>query len=320
MKSSKPVVFIVGATASGKSQWALDMAQDLSGLIVNCDSIQLYRSLDIGAAKPSGAELAMVPHYLYDYVPEGATMTAGNYSRDFFSCVEKLPQEKPVFVVGGTGFYFQAIEKGMYPVRQTPPAIQQEIAEILKTKEGAAKLYDEFQRIDPEAAQKIHARDFYRLGRAMELIRAEGKTVTQIQKEFAESQAPFPFPLLKVGLRWDREVLRERVKRRTQKMLEDGLVQEVESLLARGLGEWSALQSVGYKEVLQYLREKKSSHWLFETIVQNTMGLAKRQRTWFQRDTGIHWFDGATGYAGASDLVKKFTKDHQTGLLKESRG
>lgn len=306
MKSQKPVIFVVGTTASGKSQWALDMAQELSGSIVNCDSIQLYKSLNIGAAKPSKEEMATVPHYLYDYVPEGATMTAGNYSRDFFSCVEKLPEGKPVFVVGGTGFYFQAIEKGMYPVRQTPVAIQQQIAEILKTEEGAAKLYAEFQKIDPDAAQKIHARDHYRLGRAMELIRAEGKSVTQIQKEFAESQAPFPYPLLKIGLRWDREVLRERVHLRTQKMLDAGLVAEVEALIERGLGEWSALQSVGYKEVLEYLRDGKSQEWLFENIVQNTMGLAKRQRTWFQRDNEIHWFDGAEGFSDALAVVKDF--------------
>lgn len=308
MKSTKPVIFVVGTTASGKSQWALDMATDLSGVIVNCDSIQLYKSLDIGAAKPSLEEMARVPHYLYDYVPEGATMTAGNYSRDFFACVELLPESKPVFVVGGTGFYFQAIEKGMYPVRETPVEIQQEIAEILKTEAGAQSLYKQFQRLDPEAALKIHARDHYRLGRAMELIRAEGKSVTQIQKEFTDSQAPFPYPLLKVGLRWDREVLRERVRLRTQKMLEAGLVTEVERLLERGLGGWSALQSVGYKEVLEFLREKKSYEWLFDTIVQNTMGLAKRQRTWFQRDAEIHWFDGSSGYNEAFSKVQAFIR------------
>jgi len=309
MNSKKPVIFVVGTTASGKSQWALEMAQNLSGSIVNCDSIQLYKSLDIGAAKPSREEMAIVPHYLYDYVPEGATMTAGNYSRDFFPCLENLPENHPVFVVGGTGFYFQAIEKGMYPVRQTPSGIQQEIAEILKTEEGAKKLYEEFQKIDPEAAQKIHARDHYRLGRAMELIRAEGKSVTQIQKEFSEAQAPFPYPLLKIGLRWDREVLRERVRLRTQKMLDAGLVEEVEVLLSRGLGEWPALQSVGYKEVLEYLRDHKSREWLFENIIQNTMGLAKRQRTWFQRDSEIHWFEGDSGLTKALAEVQNFVRE-----------
>jgi tRNA dimethylallyltransferase len=306
METTKPVVFVVGTTASGKSQWALDMARSLSGSVVNCDSVQLYKSLDIGAAKPSFEEMALVPHHLYGYVLEGVAMTAGNYKRDFFQCMDKLPVGKPAFVVGGTGFYFQAIEKGMYPVRKTPVEIQRQIAEILMTAEGTKELYAEFQRLDPEAAKKIHVQDHYRLGRAMELIRAEGKTLTQIQKEFSEKQVPFPYPLLKIGLRWDREVLRERVIARTQKMLDAGLVAEVEALLARGLGDWPALQSVGYKEVLQFLAERKSSEWLFESIVQNTMGLAKRQRTWFQRDSEIHWIDGSIGFNSAFAKVQKF--------------
>ncbi len=311
MRTAKPVVFVVGATASGKSQWGLDLARSFSGAIVNCDSVQLYKSLDIGTAKPTHEEMSMVPHYLYDYVPEGATMTAGNYCRDFFLCMEKLPVEKPAFVIGGTGFYFQAIEKGMYPVRQTSMAIQNEIAEVMKTTGGVETLYAEFQRVDPEAARKIHVQDHYRLGRAMELIRAEGKTLTQIQKEFSEKQTPFPYPLLKLGLRWDREVLRERVGLRTQKILDAGLVAEVEGLLARGFGEWPALKSVGYKEVLEFLREGKSQRWLYDNIVQNTMGLVKRQRTWFQRDKEIRWFSGATGFHQALEEVEKFLTSHR---------
>lgn len=309
MKTQKPVVFVVGTTASGKSQWALDMATRVSGSILNCDSVQLYKSLNVGAAKPSSEEMSLVPHYLYDYVPEGQSMTAGTYTRDFFACMEALPLNKPAFVVGGTGFYFQAIEKGMYPVRQTPLDIQQEVAAILKTEEGAKKLYQEFQLADPEAAQRIHPRDHYRLGRAMELIRAEGKSLTQIQKEFAATQVPFPFPLLKVGVRWDRGILRERVKLRTRKMLEAGLIDEVKDLVARGFGAWSALQSVGYKEVLEYLQEAKSDQWLFDEIVQNTMGLAKRQRTWFQRDAGIQWFEGDSGFEEAFVRVRKFLEE-----------
>lgn len=300
------MIFVVGTTASGKSQWALDMAQAVSGVIVNCDSIQLYKSLDVGAAKPTLEERARVPHYLFDYVPEGEVMTAGNYSRDFFACLEKLHEGRPIFVVGGTGFYFQAIEKGMYPVRPPVVEIQKEIAEILKAEEGAQKLYEEFCRLDPEAAKKIHARDHYRLGRAMELIRAEGKSLTQIQREFEEKRQPFPYPLLKLGPQWDREVLRERVALRTRKMLEAGLVVEVRELLTRGFGDWAALQSVGYKEVLEYLRAGHSEEWLFENIVQNTMGLAKKQRTWFQRDPQIHWFAGGVGYEPAFHEVQKF--------------
>jgi tRNA dimethylallyltransferase len=302
---AKPMIFVVGTTASGKSHWASEWAKQFSGAVINCDSVQLYRSLDIGAAKPTPAERAVVPHYLYDYVDEGVTMTAGNYARDFFACAESL-RERCAFVVGGTGFYFQAIENGMYPVRKTPPEIQSEIAEILKTPEGAAKLYEEFRERDPEAAEKIHARDHYRLGRAMELIRAEGKSVTEIQKEFAAKRTPFPYPLLKVGLAWDREVLRTRVAARTEAMLQSGLVEEVRGLLDRGLGGWSALQSVGYREVLQALEEKRDREWLRSEISKNTMALAKRQRTWFQRDENIRWFDGKLGFAAATEAVHEF--------------
>jgi tRNA dimethylallyltransferase len=299
------MIFVVGTTASGKSGWALEWAQKFSGAVINCDSVQLYKSLNIGAAKPTVAERSLVPHYLYDYVSEGETMTAGNFSRDFFACAGGL-KERCGFVVGGTGFYFQALEKGMYPVQKTSPEIQQQIAEILKTDEGAVSLYAEFQKIDPEAAAKIHARDHYRLGRAMELIRSEGRSVTEIQKSFAALQKPFPYPLLKIGVRWDREVLRGRVHKRTENMLRGGLVAEVQALLDRGLGDWSALQSVGYREVLEYLREGRSLEWLAAEITQNTMALAKRQRTWFQRDQQIHWFDGETGFGEATKVVSEF--------------
>lgn len=303
-----PMVFVVGTTASGKSDWALAWAKLHDGAVINCDSVQVYKSLDIGAAKPSVQERSEAPHYLYDYVSEGETTTAGNYARDFFACAEKL-SEKAAFVVGGTGFYFQAVEKGMYPVLKTSPLLQKEVADILATPEGPAQLYAEFKARDPEAAAKVHERDHYRIGRAIELIRSEGKSVTQIQREFADAQAPFPYPLLKIGLRWEREALRERVAARTEKMLAGGLIAEVEALLDRGLGEWSALQSVGYREVLEYLQLPSNARDLSklrDEITQNTMALAKRQRTWFQRDQNIHWFEGATGFAEASACVQEF--------------
>lgn len=305
MNSQKPVVFIMGTTASGKSGWALDWAQQFKGSIVNCDSVQLYKMLDIGAAKPTKEEMSLAPHYLYDYVEAGETMTAGKYARDFFPCMESLP-ERPAFVVGGTGFYFQAIEKGMYPVRQIPPEITREIEESLKSEEGAQALYAEFQRRDPEAAKKIHEQDRYRLGRAMELIRAEGKTLTEIRSEFTEVQKPFPYPLLKIGITWDREILRQRVRQRTEGMLAAGLIEEVQGLLARGLGTWAPLGGVGYKEVVEYLQGKRSREWLVEEVTKNTMGIAKRQRTWFQRDPEVCWFEGATGFSLATQKVSEF--------------
>nr|WP_295906049.1 tRNA (adenosine(37)-N6)-dimethylallyltransferase MiaA [uncultured Bdellovibrio sp.] len=306
--AQRHVIFVVGATATGKSEWALKLAQEFGGVIVNCDSIQVYKKLDIGAAKPTKDEQALVRHYLLDYVNPPQEMTAGQYCRDFYECMEQIPENTPVFVVGGTGFYFMAIEKGMYPVLPVPSEIQKAVEEELKTAEGAEKLHNELLEKDPEYGAKIHLSDHYRIGRAIELIRSQGKSVTQIQNEFAESRSEFPFPLLKIGPSWDREVLKDRIALRTKKMLEQGLVQEVQSLLDEGLESWAPMSSVGYKETIAFLKNELNSEQLFEEISKNTRQLAKRQRTWFQRDKDIHWFAGSDGYSEARAMVEKFLK------------
>lgn len=306
--AQRHVIFVVGATATGKSEWALKLAQQFDGVIVNCDSVQVYKKLDIGSAKPSKEEQALVPHYLLDYVSAPEEMTAGVYSRDFYEMLKGIPEEKPVFVVGGTGFYFMAIEKGMYPVIPVPLEMQKQIEQELQTEAGAVRLHAEMMAVDPEYGAKIHLSDRYRIGRAIELIRSQGKSVTQIQREFEAQRAPFPYPLLKIGPHWDREVLRERIRGRVQKMMQAGLVTEVQGLLDEGLASWAPMSSVGYKETLDFLKGTLSEEQLFEEIVKNTHQLAKRQRTWFQRDREIQWFDGSSGFAEARAVVEKFLK------------
>ena len=300
----KPVIFIVGPTASGKSDWALKLAQEFNGVIVNCDSIQVYKKLDIGAAKPTIEEQGKVPHFLIDYVESPEEMTAGVYCRDFYACIEKIPEGKPIFVVGGTGFYFMAIEKGMYPVLPVSEEIKKQVEVELASSDGQQKLYQEVQSKDPAYAQKIHPADAYRIGRAVELLRSQNKTVSQIQAEFSQSQ--FPFPLLKIGVQWDREKLNQRIVERTQKMLEQGLIGEVQELLDQGLGSWSPLASVGYKEAVGFIENKIGPDELFDSIVISTRQLAKRQRTWFQRDKDIFWYSGLDGYDSARAQVEKF--------------
>ncbi|MGZ3774836.1 MAG: tRNA (adenosine(37)-N6)-dimethylallyltransferase MiaA [Bdellovibrio sp.] len=300
------VIFVMGSTASGKSDWALKLAQEFHGVIVNCDSVQVYKKLDIGTAKPTKAERDLVPHYLLDYVEPPHEMTAGKYSRDFFSCMDEMPKDGPVFVVGGTGFYFMSIEKGMYPVVPVPTEIQKIVEQELKQNGGPEKLYQELLSKDPEYGAKIHLADHYRIGRAIELIRSQQKSVTQIQQEFISSQAEFPYPLLKIGPAWDRDILRERIALRVENMLQAGLIEEVKSLLDQGLESWSPVSSVGYKETISFLHGQIRREELKEEIAKNTRQLAKRQRTWFQRDKDIHWFDGETGFEKARALVEKF--------------
>jgi tRNA dimethylallyltransferase len=303
---SNPVIFVVGATATGKTEWALQMAQKFGGVIVNCDSVQVYREVEIGTAKPSVEERAKVPFYLIDYVSPPDEMTAGQYCRDFFEQMTQLAENKPVFVVGGTGFYFQAIEKGMYPVAQIPPEIQQDIEETLEKPGGPEALHAELLRLDPIAGQKIHPADHYRIARAVELMRSHGKTLTEIRLEFSQRKSDFPYPLLKIGLRWDREQLRGRILARTEKMLERGLIGEVRSLLKKNLIDWAPLSSVGYMETIEFLEGHLNEKELVDLIAQNTSQLAKRQRTWFQRDQEIQWFDGGSEFDRALMTVESF--------------
>lgn len=285
------VIFVVGTTASGKSALAMKAAKKYHGAIVNCDSIQLYQELNIGSAKPTAEDFQTVPHYLFDIVKPGEEITAGEYTRIFFQQLESIEKKFPfIFVVGGTGFYFQALEKGMYPIGAADDAVKKSVEAELMTEQGAANLYRELAEIDPEAASKIAPKDHYRLGRAIEIIRTHGKSVTAVKKEFASQAKPFPYPLKKVGIKISKEELLPRVQLRTEQMLSQGLLSEVRSLVERGYKNWSPLQSVGYKECLEFLDgEITSEKELEEKIIMNTMRLAKKQRTWFQRDQDIQW-------------------------------
>lgn len=301
------VIFIVGPTASGKSGLALSLAKKFSGAIVNCDSIQLYQKVDIGSAKPTHDEMKMVPHVLFDFVSPPDEITAGEYSRLFFSKLEELERKFPyVFVVGGTGFYFQAIEKGMFPIGATDESVKEQVLIEMSEPGGPARLFSELRSRDPEKADKISPNDHYRLGRAIEMIRAHGRSVTEIEEEFRKFQAPFPYPLLKIGIKIDREILRERVRLRTQEMLDRDWVGEVQDLLDEGLKDWAPLSSVGYREIVQFLEQKSDKNLknLEDLIIQSTMQLAKKQRTWFQRDPGIHWLASTSGEMMTKTMVK----------------
>lgn len=304
--SDRRIIFVQGTTASGKSDWALRLAQKHKGVIVNCDSIQVYKKLDIGSAKPSVEERSLLPHYLFDYVNPPEEMTAGVYSRNFEDVLKQIPEATPVFVVGGTGFYFMAIEKGMYPVRTVSEELRKQVEREVQEEGGAQRLWNELHEKDPEYASKIHVADHYRIGRAIELIRSEGKSVTEVQEEFRHQKSAFPYPLLKVAPRWDREKLAERIQWRTEKMLAAGLIEEVKVVLDEGWAQWSPLQSVGYREVLDYLTGKISKTELAPLIAQGTRQLAKKQRTWFQRDAEILWFDGENGWTDLESRVEEF--------------
>ena len=285
-EASKKCIFVVGPTASGKSAWALEQAQKHGGSVINIDSVQFYEGLLIGSAAPTEAEKKRVPHYLYSYVAAPREMTAGDYLKDFYELVEKKDLKFPLFIVGGTGFYVQALEKGMFNIEPVPEEFRKNIEEELVA-EGAQKLYDELKLKDP--ATKIHINDHYRMVRALEIIRYTGEVPSALHADTSQNKYEFLFSYLKVGFDFEKTEFEIKVKQRTQTMILAGLVEETAWFLEKGFADWAPLSSVGYKESVQYLSEKQNQDWLIRAINQSTMKLIKKQKTWFKRDGAILW-------------------------------
>jgi tRNA dimethylallyltransferase len=298
-----PLVLIVGPTGSGKSALGLALAEAMNGAILNCDSLQTYQRLDIGTAKPSRGEMTRVPHFLFDVLSPGEVLTAGDFRRAALAILQKELPQRIVFGVGGSGFYIQALEKGMFDVPKPDPetdaGVRREAAE-----KGMVFMYRSLEQLDPEYAEKISPNDAYRILRALIIIRETGKKVSELQRDFKGE--PFPFPLLKLGLSPSREELLPRIRKRTHEMLKAGLVGEVKALMDEGFGEWPALMSVGYKECRAFLRGEISEEKLAQAIVEKTMQLAKKQKTWFKRDKEIHWLPCDNAEASAKAIVLAF--------------
>ncbi len=277
---------IAGPTASGKSGLALDLAQKTNGFILNADSVQMYKYLDIGSAKASRQERKSVPHFLLDVLEPSADFTAGDFRRH---TLEILKNEKgPAFVVGGSGFYLQALEKGLFQAPKGKPETREKWEHFLSEK-GEVALREELLKQDPEWGEKLNVRDHYRVVRALVIIEESGRKVSDMWREFQDTAPVFPYPLLKVALKIPRDILRERVRQRTEKMLEAGWLEEVRTLLEMGFGSTPALKTVGYRECVSHLEQQTSRDELVEQVVISTMQLAKKQMTWLRKDPTWNW-------------------------------
>lgn len=310
--SDKPLlVFVVGPTATGKSDFAVEAALRFGGEVINVDSVQIYQSVEIGSAKPTLVEQKGIAHHLFGVIPEGEECTAGEFRKRALEVIAAGAErgQKLFIAVGGSGFYVQALEKGMYPVPEISDAIRAKIKIDFETL-GREALYRELEARDPDYAKEISINDTYRLFRALEIARClqgeavpeakpvEHKTWSGLRKKFeAEVEATRPFRVIKIGLTRDRKRLRVSVAARVRKMIERGLVEEVEVLRKKGLSSWAPLSSVGYKEVQDLLDKKISAESVEELIATHTMQLAKRQMTWFRRDSSVRWFDADKGWA-----------------------
>jgi tRNA dimethylallyltransferase len=275
------LIVICGATATGKSGLALSLARKLGSVILSADSRQVYREFDIGTAKPTTAEQKLVSHYLIDICAPTDVMTVADYQEQAQALIASVDL-RPLLLVGGTGLYIRSIVQGMKIPRVAP---HKELRKQLESF-GQMQLYIMLQQVDQVAAQKIHPNDTVRTLRALEVFYVTGRPISQQQGE-----NPPNYPILQIGLDCDSHYLTQRIAKRTEQMIADGLVAEVEHLCHKYGADLSLLNTLGYQEIKQYLAGDISLDKAQELTILHTRQFAKSQRTWFKAYPQIEWFD-----------------------------
>jgi len=304
-----PLIVICSPTATGKTHLAMQLAEAFGGQIVNADSLQVYRYLDIGTAKPTREERSRVTHHLVDVVDPDEEFNAAIYAEQARAIIEKLAREnKPVFVVGGTGLYIRALLQGIIA---TPP-VDEKIRNHyrgLRDRHGKEYLFGLLRERDPQAAGRINPNDAVRVIRALEVLEQSGQSIVTLQQKHLFADCPYD--ACKIGLSVHREELKKRIAARTAWMMEAGLVDEVRGLLARGYSEkLKPLQSLGYKQVVEFIQGRHAWDRAIDLMNRDTWQYSKRQLTWFSADKAINWF--------APDQFEDIRKTVETFLIKKA--
>lgn len=293
MSEKGPVLVIVGPTAAGKSRLALECCESLNGEIVSADSVQVYRKLDIGSAKPSQEEQARVRHWCIDLVEPNATFDAAAWAQAARDAIEDIRGRGRVpVVVGGTGFYIRALFSGLHAVATVPEDVRLGVRADLE-EQGPAALHAELAEVDPAAAERISTTDSQRIGRALEVFRATGAAISSHFEKSLDGTGLVP---LTFGLWPSREILHAAINARAARMVEDGLVSEVRGLMAAGVPhDCGPLTSLGYRQVVGHLRDEIPETDLVGAIATAHRQYARRQLTWFRgittREHGLEHLD-----------------------------
>lgn len=300
MATTTPVLInVVGPTAIGKTKLAIKLAAYFNTEILSADSRQFYKELSIGTAAPTSKELAAAPHHFIQNRSITEDYSVGAYERDALKTLKKLfEHHNLVIAVGGSGLYIDALNKGLNSFPKVNPKVKEEIAKKFAA-DGIAYLQNELKTIDPEYYNKVDLNNHTRLLRALEVSKTSGKPYSSflnVEKE------PRYFKSIYVGLMADREVLYNRINIRVDKMMADGLLEEVKSVI--GYRDHNALQTVGYKELFQYLDAELSLEQAIQEIKKNSRRYAKRQLTWFKRNPDTIWVDFETPFSGILKKVK----------------
>lgn len=286
---TRRLVVVLGPTGGGKSTTAVFLAKRFKGEIISCDSMQVYKGFDIGTDKPSREMREDVPHHLIDTVDASHQYTAADFVRDASRVIREITgRNRLPFVVGGTGLYLKSLLEGIFPGPGRNPALRRRLE-----KEGEEKgfefLWKKLKKVDPTYAGKIGKNDTVRIIRALEVYQMTRKPFSE---HFSNTKSQIEdFHILRIGLRLEREILAKQIDQRVDSMFERGIVEEVVSLLRQGVEEDSPpFRSLGYSQVLKFLKNKISLEEAVSTTKLETRQYAKRQMTWFKKMQGIHWF------------------------------
>ena len=285
------VLVVVGPTAVGKTKLAIEIAKKINGEIISADSMQVYKYMDIGTAKPTLEEMQGIRHYMIDVFEPNEECNVAKYKEMAEECIEEiLARDKIPMIVGGTGLYINTVVDNIQFSETITDWDYRAKLDERANSEGVEVLFKELQKIDSEAAKKIHPNDLRRIIRALEVYNSTGNPISYHNE--LSRQKPSKYNFTMIGLNMDRTDLYKRIDQRVEKMFEQGLLAEVRCLVERGVSlENTCMQGLGYKEIADYIEGRISLEETVEIIKRNSRRYAKRQLTWFRRDKRIEWLD-----------------------------
>lgn len=286
------VIVIVGPTASGKTALSIELAKKIDGEIISCDSMQIYKDMNIGSAKPTIEEMQGIKHYMIDIAEPTERFSVAEYKKRSEEAIEKILQKGKVpIIVGGTGLYANSL---IYNIEYNEIMLDEEyrknLMKIAETEVGLATLYEKARSIDPAAMEKISSNDKKRIIRVLEIKHSTGKNKTELELESRKNEVKYEYKVFAINM--PREILYDRINKRVDIMIENGLIDEVENIIEKYKEFPTAMQAIGYKEIVMYLKGELTKQEAIEKIKQESRRYAKRQITWFKKIENIKWIDG----------------------------
>ncbi|WP_404331557.1 tRNA (adenosine(37)-N6)-dimethylallyltransferase MiaA [Mesobacillus maritimus] len=303
MKQKEKLLVLIGPTAVGKTKLSIELARNFNGEVISGDSMQIYRGMDIGTAKITEEEMEGIPHHLIDIKEPDNPFSVAEFQELVRGKITEITSRKKLpMIVGGTGLYIQSV---LYDYQFTEAASDNEFRiklEQMAVEKGNEELHQRLREVDPESAERIHPNNLRRVIRALEIYHCTGKTMTEYQQE---QQPELLYDTCLIGLTMDRELLYNRINKRVDLMMEQGLVEEVKNLYDSGIRDCQSIQAIGYKELYDYFDGRVMLEDAVENLKQNSRRYAKRQLTWFRNKMDVEWFE-MSSMANANE--KKFAE------------